>query len=156
MYKCPTCLHVGASPSCNVPMDRRSQQIPWNSSHRQLWAAVYRVLGIEPQSSGRTGNALHHWAISLAQEYILINVPPPSPPAPLRPIPPLSFHVSWTLRNPRSPSVLPICVWAYESGDSSSASCQEFLRETLPSPYWSSHWLGFVQVLWMATVSPYV
>ena len=38
--------------------------MPWNWSHRQLWAAMW-VLGSEPRSSGRAASALYHGVISL-------------------------------------------------------------------------------------------
>lgn len=55
LYFCPIC--IDGLLACMLVWRCR---IPWDWSHRELWATVW-ALGIEPRSSGSVAGALNHW-----------------------------------------------------------------------------------------------
>lgn len=56
IYACALCVQC--------PETRKGHRIPWNWSHRWLWATIL-VLGPAPMFSTRAESALHNWTISL-------------------------------------------------------------------------------------------
>ena len=59
---------------CPVPKDtRRSCQVPWNKSCRQLWA-VLCMLVVKPRSSGRAASVINHWTISPAPRRTFLHI----------------------------------------------------------------------------------